>query len=33
MQQTYILKCDGNRLSRAPGIRIGLVNVMTCGLI
>ena len=25
--------CDGNMLSRAPGIRIGLVNVIMCGLI
>ena len=25
--------CDGNMLSRAPGIRIGLVNVIMCGFI
>ena len=25
--------CDGNMLSRATGIRIGLVNVIMCELI
>ena len=25
--------CDGNMLSRATGKRIGLVNVIMCGLI
>ena len=25
--------CDGNMLSRAPEIRIGLVNDIMCGLI
>ena len=25
--------CDGNMLSRAPGLRIGLVNVIMCEVI